>query len=580
MTSPGTAGTTGRVSALKHRINGHVARSVLARLVLILSCLLILPHPATAQSPRTAMPKSLIVDVQIRDDGIRLIWPTAKPRFVGNVEISRRPLGATGLDSWEVIAPQAGTVMAYLDAGAAAGTPWEYRVRRIGREVVDQGYVAAGIDLPAIEDRGTALMIVDDTIAEPLAPELERFRNDLIGDGWQVTRIDAPSMRDITKNPAQVRQRADALKSQIIRARIDHTTGDFTIILIGNLPLLRSGQIAPDGHQARAFGTDLYYADIGGRWPVKPDGDLLPSILPDGKIEMSIGRIDFHNVGPEGSVPEIEMLRRYFDRNHAWRHGLWGDLRRAYAGARGHLMVEAAGLTNIVGAQSLDARGHNETTDPQRWLFGVDFGKAQSKAYFEQPVEAPVFAMNFGSHKLAIDRPGNQMAAMLAHPNQTLAVAWGARPAWRLHGMAVGETIGRAQLRTVNNGPRPGEGIESIDYLPTGPYLFVYPIWGNLLGDPTLHAFPVMPPSDLARRDTDQGAQLTWTVSREPGARYRLYRATGDAPFTRIGPEAIEGNSFTDPEPPEGARYMIRALVRKTANAATFQTLSTGIMTN
>lgn len=543
--------------------------------------LVVMTGPGQAQPAKHQMPGNLTIDIDLKPDGIRLLWVDAKPKFVGAVEISRRRLGMQGVSTWTILSPNAGTVLSYTDKAATPGVAWEYRVRRIGREIVDQGFAAAGRDLPAIDYRGTALMIVDETLVQDMSVRLDRFQTDLIADGWTVSRLTAPSMRDIEGDRMATLARAQDLKTRILLERTKHQGGEFAIILIGRLPMVRSGEIAPDGHDRRAFGTDLYYGDIGRDWPAKPDGTLIPSIMPDGHLDVSIGRIDFVGLAPVDKQRELKYLRDYFDNNHAWRHGKWGDPREAYAGARGQLMVETSGLVNISGADAVSAGKHNETDMQKRWLWGIDFGHHDVGTYFSAPIAKPVFALNFGSNKLAIDRPANAMNAMLASPNQTLAVAWGSRPAWRVHGMSVGETIGAAQLRTVNNGPEPGAGRESIDYLPTGLYLFFYPIWGNLLGDPTLHAFPLRPASKVRAKATDDTISLSWTESPEPGATYRVYRENPAGAFEQIGPDQINGTTFIDVAPTAGdpPRYMVRTLLRKIANAASMDVLSQGVLT-
>ena len=94
------------------------------------------------------------------------------------------------------------------------------------------------------------------------------------------------------------------------------------------------------------------------------------------------------------------------------------------------------------------------------------------------------------------------MTTLLAHSWYPVAVGWGARPAWWLHHMALGGSIGDVHLRTVNNGVFADPYRESMDYYPPGRYLMRNPVWVNLLGDPTLRGFPLAPPHSVMARRT------------------------------------------------------------------------------
>lgn len=524
-------------------------------------------------------PDPLPVDAEVSEapPAIRLLWTEAEPRFAGNVEISRRTLGETGPETWQVVAPRAGPVLAWTDGDVTPGIAYEYRVRRIGRDVVDAGYYTAGIALPAIDRRGTAVIVADRTLSAELAPDIDRLADDLAGDGWHVRRLEAPRGGD--KDPWLDLSDARELKVRLAQLHAAKGPGDFAILLVGHLPLVKSGRAAPDGHQPMAIGTDLFYADLNGDWPIRPDGSMVPDVIPDDRIEAQVGRIDFSTVSQGATETELELLRDYLGRNHAWRHGEWGDLRQAYGTDPEHLRVELHGLDNIVGPDQVTEGGHHDAGELHRWLFGVDFGDASGLRYLTDHAAKPVFAINFGSHKMRIERRFNQMTGMMSAPNQALAVGWGARPAWRLHAMALGRTMGEAQFRTVNNGRASTQDPADTEYRPTGRYPFTNSIWLNLLGDPTLHAFPVNPPSGLEALQADDGVRLTWTAPPDGALGYRLYRAADGGDFTPIGPELIEAQAFTDPEGRPGQRYMLRAMALKRVHAGSFRALSQGIFT-
>ncbi|WP_136637052.1 hypothetical protein [Pseudooceanicola onchidii] len=551
-----------------------VLAPVLRGLVLCGLALMLSASVATAKPTVTAgMPGALPVDGTLTPDGIKLHWTEAEPKFAGSVEVSRRVLGTSGTATWQVIAPNLGPVQAYLDRAATPGTAWEYRVRRMGRDVIDQGYWTGGRDVAQPDHRGLAVLVVEADVQEPLAADIARFVDDLTGDGWRVVRVSSTADR----NPPAAIRLIDALeiRNDIREARRAHPDGDLSVILLGNVPLVFSGKVAPDGHDHEPHATDLFYVDLDGRWPSTGEGLLIPGEIPDGRIDGAIGRIDFSNMGAPDRATEVGWLGAYLQRNHDWRKGKTDVPLRAYAGSVGHLFIERRGVANITGPAAITEGGHADKGQEGRWLFGVDFGPWRGDDYFEAFQAGPVFAINFGSHKQKIGRYRNPMNGLMTPPNQALAVAWGARPAWRLHGMAMGETIGAAQVRTINNGPSEPRVLASTDYLPTGSYPFVHPIWGNLLGDPTLTAYPIQPVTGVTVARTDGGTRISWTPSPQPGATYRVYRIAADGRATLL--DETDGATVNVLDPDGAApRYMVRAVAPIEVPAGRLIVLSAG----
>jgi hypothetical protein len=171
------------------------------------------------------------------------------------------------------------------------------------------------------------------------------------------------------------------------------------------------------------------------------------------------------------------------------------------------------------------------------------------------------------------------MNAMLAQRWYGLATGWGARPAWQLHHMALGKTIGYSHLRTVNNGSATFGGVETLEYTPTGEYTWINPIWVNLLGDPTLRPFPLQSVRDLRAEKRGNSVYLNWSAAKSAAQmQYRVYRA-----LDRFGPylplhsaELQTGQQYIDPNPVAGAWYMVRAHASKEVYAGSFYTFSQG----
>jgi len=529
--------------------------------------------------PAQAAPENhLSLDGQITADGqsVTLSWfDTQSPR-VGSVVVNRRILGQLGAETWRPITPPLSQAMRFIDNTTQPGVAYEYKVVRSDRDIIDVGYWATGVGVPAVQERGRAYLVVDETVAIPLRAHLDRFERDLIGDGWQVTRILAP--RDDSSAPAENLRKAASLRQAITMQFAMDQEGTHAVVLVGHVPVVTSGRAQPDGHDARAHPTDLFYGNIDGRWRINTEGQLLDHRLPSDFIELQVGRIDFANVSGSDPDREVHLLRAYFDKNHHWRQGMLGDLRNAY-GSDGWLTAEIYGLRNIVGADAVVTGGHHDVGEDRPWLWGVDFGDWQGSNYAQSYENKSVFAINFGSHKQIFNAPSNPMTALLAQRWYTLAVGWGARPAWWLHHMALGGTIGDVHMRTVNNGHAEQPYRETMDYFPTGQYLWRNPIWVNLLGDPTTRAFMLAPPRQLAAQSDDQGVQLRWTAPLDPDVQgYRVYRArVGSQDYELIsGDTPVTAMEFRDTAPMLQAQYMVRAYGLKDVYAGTFHTLSQG----
>ena len=114
-----------------------------------------------------------------------------------------------------------------------------------------------GLDAPAVEDRGTLLLLVDESHAEALAGELAQLNEDLIGDGWKVIRHDV-------RRETPVR----SIKSLIVADYRADSAKVKAVFLLGHVPVPYAGDFAPDGHadHTGAWPADSYYAGIDGLW--------------------------------------------------------------------------------------------------------------------------------------------------------------------------------------------------------------------------------------------------------------------------------------------------------------------------
>ena len=168
------------------------------------------------------------------------------------------------------------------------------------------------------------ILVIDETQKVALETELDRLEDDLFAEGWDVAVVD-----DV--NPADT---IESVRDKIV-AKYEAPGADVTaVFLIGHIPVPMSGLSSPDGHTpARPMPADVFYGDMGDAqgnsiWDVDAGG-LLENTVPtdgDGKpVELMVGRVDMRDL-PEfqlydPDMDETELLRRYLDKDHAFRTG-------------------------------------------------------------------------------------------------------------------------------------------------------------------------------------------------------------------------------------------------------------------
>ncbi len=479
--------------------------------------------------------------------------------------------------------PTWGTSRARVEAGGTgwddddvkAGEAYEYKVlktAKAGDKVFEgTGYLHAGIELPLVEARGKVLLLVDRDNAKALDVELKRLVRDLEGDGWSVAR------RDVDP----------AAKAADVKALVKAEPGLRSVFLLGRIPVLRSGFMTPDGHPDHrgAWPADAYYGDLDGEWSdaavdkpegknVPGDGKLDPSQLP-GEVELEVGRVDLSRM-PAFGKPEAELLRRYLDRNHAFRHRKMDVERRAlicdqFGDFRGEAFVSGGwrNFSALVGASKIETGAWFEKlgAGSYLWAHGSGAGGWQSCAgvgttadFAAKPAKA-VFTSLFGSYFGDWDSENGLLRAPLAAEGYALASFWSGRPHWYAQALGLGEPLGAAARATQNN-----RGL----YAPTGN--FARGVHVSLMGDPTLRIHPVAPPGTPAR-----GKGLTWTASADATSGYHVYRKDA-AGWTRLTPSPIRETRWA--EAAAASTYMIRAVKLESGPWGSYLNSSQGVLIN
>lgn len=533
---------------------------------------------------------------------IQLNWtvPTSASYIITHQKLYRRQAG----QPWGAEYANLGVSdLTYTDTSVSSGQLYEYRVVRLfsNGPMSSTGYIEAGIRLSEVDRRGSMILLVKDSAAAAMPTELIRLQQDLAGDGWHIIREEISSTQSVEDVKAVISAHYNNSATPDIRS----------VFLFGRIPVPYSGRINPDGHADHlgAWPADVFYAEMNGVWTdtevndvsssgtrndnVPGDGKYDQSILPS-PVELEIGRVDLSNMNifPDATVTENDLLLRYLNKNHQYRHGLG-----AYASVpRRGLIDDHWGyrgddtfgsnpwwnFTSFFGSASISSGDWMTTlnTNSYLWVFGggggsytsmngvgasADFGNTDSRA---------VFSMMLGSYLGDWDNANNFLRAPLAGTENGLGLAnmWAGRPHWHIHSMAMGETVGHGTRRTQNN---------TGDY-PTGAGAAMVHV--ALMGDPTLRLFPVVPVTALSRVATSGKVSLSWTASTDTSIQgYAVYRGSMDARetglFSRVNGALVAGTSFEDRSGVPGAAYtyMVRAVKLETSASATYLNSSQGV---
>ncbi|HWQ92531.1 MAG TPA: fibronectin type III domain-containing protein, partial [Clostridia bacterium] len=380
--------------------------------------------------------------VQTNPPSIKLSWPGDANAV--DYTISRRQRDDA---VWGTALGLSGEAEEYLDTNVALGGSYEYRLRKTGNGYLGYGYIYAGISLPLVEVRGRVILLVERSQAREMAVELARHEQDLVGDGWIVSRLEV----DATNTAAQV-------KAEVL-VKCSADPGEYkTLFIFGRVPVPYSGEIAPDGHgdHVGAWPADVFYGDLDGGWTdtmvnkasaadtrnrnVPGDGKFDASSLPS-DVDLEVGRVDLGNL-PAFGVSEQQLLRRYLRKAHAFRFGRlaaerWGLVDDKFGVNNGEAFAVNGwrNFSAMFGAAGVvPASWSTLTTQSFLWAYGcgpgtyTSAGGVTTTPSLAATDPKAVFTMLFGSYFGDWDSRDNLMRAALGTPNYTLACVWAGRP--------------------------------------------------------------------------------------------------------------------------------------------------------
>lgn len=341
-------------------------------------------------------------------------------------------------------------------------------------------YLLLGCNIAPKHFIGKILIIVENTIIDSLSNELYQFKQDLIGEGWEVEIAESPRVELFNAKAVEF------VKNIIIEKNKKSNNSLKTVLLVGRVPMPYSGDFSVDGHSNHygSWPSDSYYSDLTKdgwqddttkdnsseykRMNNNPrDGKFDNSRLPN-KANLEIGRIDFSNL-PTFKESELSLFRNYFMKNHQYRTDMYGGAIRTNKtilndnfGTFGGEAFASLGWSNFsqfVGLENIETKRIKDITQENSylWAFGCSPGSgnsiwdiAYSDMYASLPLKVP-FMILFGSYNGDMDFEDNLHRSAIASKPYCLASLWACRPFWVLHRMVMGHRLGEAVLLTLNN---------------------------------------------------------------------------------------------------------------------------------
>ena len=469
--------------------------------------------------------------------------------------------------------------------------------------------------MPAIENRGRILLVVEQGLALPLTNELRRLQQDLVGDGWQVAQATVSRHDATITNGAQRLAQLNEVRAAISNAWYPDTNQLKSVYLIGRVPVPYTLVVQdaywavwggtpypPDGHDTHAgcWPSDLYYTDVTGpawadtttiwtnttypRCSTYPgDGKFDEYELPS-PVELQIGRVDLSQM-PAFSLSETELVRHYLDKVHQYRLGQMPfpprgavtddrtSVRRSipcWFGTNSYsIMNFKTAMADTNGYTLAYANGAGGFTSVGTHYTTFDVVNLDPHFFLQ---------ISLGSYFGDWDYTNDLLRATLAGNSGGLAALWDldfgqgydlVASDWSLGHMALGQTLGYGVQYTQN---RAFEGTSKL--VQPSPCF-------SLLGDPSLRLYPVLPAGLVSASNQSSNVVLSWGPSGQGNLLgYYVYSSTNGfwGPYRRIsGAAPVASTTFTDLNALPGTPYyQVRAVALQVTGGGSFTNLSQG----
>ena len=461
-------------------------------------------------------------------------------------QIYERNIGST---TWGSPIATVSTDTFYVITNVDIGNLMEYKVLRVATDGTAEGYTYSGIEYLPQRFGNKSIIVTEAEIRDSLSIEIERYITDVKAEGWTTTEVVVN--KEIT---------AEEVKNAILEVYNTDPNNYKMLTIIGHVPVPYSGNIGPDGHSNHngAWPCDGYYGDTNGNWTdssvnntsasqtrnhnIPGDGKWDQSSFPS-QLEMAVGRIDFSNL-PLFEESEIELTKRYLDKNHAFRIGELRSISRGVVEnnfnlAEGFGQNGYRNISALVGRDSTFSRNYDALkSETYLWSYGAGSGTFQSAGgissttNFAKDSIQGIFTMLFGSYFGDFDSSNNFLRAALA-TGTVLSNVWAGRPHWHFHPMGMGSRLGDCTLLTMNNSSyTSGYGNRLVHMA--------------LMGDPLLKMSYIQSPNNITSYQQGNNIQLNWEASSENNIEgYHIYRMM-DNETPELLDTLISGLSYID----------------------------------
>ena len=518
----------------------------------------------------------------------------------------------------------------YVDSSVIAGKGYEYSITAYPNGgTAAQTYLTSGNGVPAVENRGKIVLLIDDAIAGALRGYIARLQSDLVGDGWTVLRHNVYRNQTVNSVKAIIHNDYDAF---LLGGQSDVRQ----VMLLGHVPIPYSGDYATDGHGGvddhrhyGAWATDAYYGDMDGVWTdnvvnttvptdVRPfttgiyavsnapgdghfDQNRLTNDTSDsGNIltapELAVGRIDMYDM-PLAGLSEVELLKRYLRKDHEYRSGAWNVRNRAivYDNWQFNSMNAYSTLPALVGSANVDAGDYfdpnltrSDAATNRSYLYGLIGGAGYDPTQligedlftsngggagdFLSANTSPdvVFGKAYASFVTDWHHSDSFLRAGIAGPGYGLSMSSALGVEQNFWRMGMGESVGDNYLFTQQ--AQPGASTSSLISVDRA---------AALMGDPTLRMAVVRPPTDVhaAVNEQGDGVFVEWTPSPDASVGdYKVFRGSSmDGPFVDVSDEGnVTNGYFIDEAGTADSVYMVRAVKIEQGNTGSYFNLSQG----
>lgn len=567
----------------------------------------------------------LSAEVSSLETSITLTWDNSELAY--RYTIKKRELNKPWWS--QDIADIDGTNSSWTDTDIEKGVIYEYQVlahsegafnvtgtinevkvdSTVARTFQGFGYITAGVEAPPSDDFSEVLLLVDETMMEPLKIELERLGDDLAKEGWTVV------MKTVQRTEKFNGYAVKNTKSTISQEYIESNYKLTTVFLIGRVAVPYSGNLNPDGHPNHkgAWPADVYYGIMKEQmWSDDEiDNDSTASrqanknIIGDGKFDASlfttndvvfqIGRVDFYDMplfyDETYANPEIELVRNYLNKDHLYRTNQLQYGMRALVQDNFKVKVKmyegfaSSGWRNfavMVGHENVQYMDWLSTLSAESylWSYGCGGGSytsckgiANSQQIADTESLNAIFCMIFGSYFGDWDSQNNFLRAPLCTEPSALTSCWSARPSWFMHHMGLGKTIGYSTAISQNN--YSNYTTMMLDFNPFQPYIdWQNPItlhYGRnmvhtaLMGDPTLRLrMATVPMAENLSIVQPPGkfVDITWEAPSEGDVDYyNVFSAPSKwGPWTKLNDEPLYETELIDENLVEGeVFYMVKS---------------------